>query len=246
MRITLNSTNPDKFNKIFVGIPAVPSSHYAKLTVVRLNCNCHFLVLEKSDYLELKISGMITKIYFDDFTIMEPEVFVELLNLKFTEYNIQDVTAMLDSCRRVIFNSQSDFEITDASYNMKLISGMFWINSYPISSEFKSLEFSISMKCVGFSLLTPKLYLLSNLGSTCLRQESNSNNIQSCGIAMEIDNSFTPQMPIISGNMEISMTCSSNSISAAEFTLVDSNLHEVKLLTPMYLTIIIEPVSSLI
>ena len=85
-------------------------------------------------------------------------------------------------------------------------------------------------------LSTPILYLISNVGSLAFRNTEN-NDLQSCIIVMRIVNTFVNGMPIIASNGEFSQTITSTDITGSSYILVDSNMHEIDLLNPMYITI---------
>ena len=57
---------------------------------------------------------------------------------------------------------------------------------------------------------------------------------------MRVNNSFSPNYPIIAGNNDFVSIVPCNDLSQAEFKLVDANLQEIHLLTPLYLTIRVE------
>ena len=54
---------------------------------------------------------------------------------------------------------------------------------------------------------------------------------------MRLQNTYQANVPIIANNADFVFTVSSNDLSMLEFTLTDANLHEIKLLSPMYLII---------
>ena len=54
---------------------------------------------------------------------------------------------------------------------------------------------------------------------------------------MRVSNSFSSNYPIVNGNAEFVSIVPINSLSNIEFRLVDANMHDIKLLTPMYLSI---------
>lgn len=54
---------------------------------------------------------------------------------------------------------------------------------------------------------------------------------------MRVSNSFSSSYPIVNSNMEFSSVIPVNSLSNIEFRLVDANMHDVKLLTPMYISV---------
>ena len=56
-------------------------------------------------------------------------------------------------------------------------------------------------------------------------------------IVMRVNNSFQPSMPIINNNADFETILLSNDLSMLEFRLADSNLHDVHLLSPLYLSV---------
>ena len=69
-------------------------------------------------------------------------------------------------------------------------------------------------------------------------------NIQSCNTVLRINNSFSPNIPIVAGGNGITSIVPSGSVSGAVFILVDANMHQIDLLNPMYITLILEPISG--
>ena len=61
---------------------------------------------------------------------------------------------------------------------------------------------------------------------------------------MRVSNSFTANYPIINGNAEFASVISSNALSDIEFKLVDANRKQIRLLTPMYLSIQVTAIES--
>ena len=59
---------------------------------------------------------------------------------------------------------------------------------------------------------------------------------------MRITNSFYAKQPINNPNGDYTTTVRCTDLSDARFTLIDANYHEVKLLSPMYLTVNIEAI----
>ena len=57
---------------------------------------------------------------------------------------------------------------------------------------------------------------------------------------MRINNSFTANYPVVNSNIEFSSYLPVYSLSNIEFRLVDANLHDIKLLCPMYLSATVE------
>jgi hypothetical protein len=92
---------------------------------------------------------------------------------------------------------------------------------------------------VGYFTLTPVLYLMSNLGSTCYSNGVDDGHaiLDNRRIAMRINNYFINGLPIIANNIEFTSIVPSGSLTNVWFRLVDSNYQPVKLLTPMEISI---------
>ena len=54
---------------------------------------------------------------------------------------------------------------------------------------------------------------------------------------MRLNNSFSANYPIVSGNSDFQSIIKSNDVTHCEFMLVDANLHEITLLSPLYITL---------
>lgn len=246
MMLTLNSTDESSYNRIHVTIPAMTNTHYVNVTVTNLTCNCEIVVLSEKDYLRIQTDRIHT-IQFSDYSNLSAETVRALLELKFAEAGIK-VDVGMDACSRLIFASKEEFAIIEASYNVKMLMGLYTKkdDEFPLRSEKKDTIHVLKIDSVGFFLSTPILYLLSNIGCSAFRNDSNDGvNLQSCSTAMRINNSFTKSMPIIASNGEFSQTVPSNAVTGSQFILVDANLHEVKLLSPMYISIHIEPADKM-
>lgn len=96
-------------------------------------------------------------------------------------------------------------------------------------------------KSVGLCLSTPILYLTSNVGGKTFRNEENEIRMQSCNSVMIINNSYSSSFPIVAENTIIYTECDVKQLTNLTFDLVDANMRPIKLLNPMYITIILEP-----
>ena len=61
---------------------------------------------------------------------------------------------------------------------------------------------------------------------------------------MRINNSFSPNMPIVASSDGSVSIVPSGFVSGAVFVLVDANSHQIDLLSPMYISLTLEPMSS--
>lgn len=227
---TITSTNPGSYNVIRTNLQ-VPFGDFCRLTVTNLTTKATFVLLNQNDY--IIVNG--SKFTFpDNYGELSNEGFGALLNELLTS---QGIKAAVDNVGRLVLTSDKEFTITDMSYNTKMISG-FYNDIFPLVS----VNNIIAARSVGFSLSTPILYLVSNLGVKCY------DNIDElyCDrkVLMRVSNSFTAGYPIVNSNAEFSSIIPVNSLSNIEFRLVDANMHDVKLLTPMYLSVQTDSIES--
>ena len=107
----------------------------------------------------------------------------------------------------------------------------------------------IVIESVGFTLSTPVLYLLSNVGAKTFKNkldDADKSYMTTLRTAMRINNSFSANFPIVSGNSDFQTIIKSNDLSNVMFWLVDANLKELTLLSPLYITIHVVPIPDAI
>jgi hypothetical protein len=144
----------------------------------------------------------------------------------------------IDNCQRISITSDvMVLTINNWSYNVGMIMGLY--NSTPPISTSTG---SIKIKSVGFTLSTPVLYLMSNLGFNSYK--NTQNNFTSNRILMRLNNSYTSEQPIICTNGDFQTIVNSADLSDIRFQLVDANFHEIDLLSPMYICVSLEPVDD--
>ena len=238
---TSTSTDPKRYNVIKTNLQP-PYGDNCKLTVTNLTTKATFVVLNENDYITI---NNVRCCFQDKYSEMPIDAVVSVLNDLWTSPAVQSalgdtkITAANDNIGRLILTSNTPFTISNMSYNVKMITG-FYNDSLPRTSSvaqsaFSSTHNTITASSVGFSLLTPILYLVSNLGAKCY------DNIDElyCDrkVLMRVSNSFSSSYPIVNSNTEFSSVIPVNSLSNIEFRLVDANMHDVKLLTPMYISV---------
>ena len=238
---TINSTDPKHYNRIKANLD-MPNTEYSVFQVSELTTMCSILVLTTNDYFQINDK----RYYFiSDYTDLNNESFVGL---------VDDMIAgdgyycELDTAFRIHFFADNEFELNDASYNVKLLMGLYDIKLPLISKYNEQIQTEhkqeIIIDSVGYTLSTPVLYLLSNIGSKTFKNNLDDNQISTnltLKTAMRINNAFSAHMPIMSGNSDFETVIKSNDLSHVEFYLVDANLHEIILLSPLYLTIHVQP-----
>ena len=227
---TISSVDYKHNNRIYTNITA-PHTEFCKMTITSLTTIANFVVLDSSDYIIVNQCRYNVK---EDFSDVNTASLVEYLNELFPP---DTVDVYYDSCSRIYFTAADldEISIDDCSYNLRLMLGLVNVE-LPLRSN------SGVLLCpdVGMFLSTPVLYLACNLGSNSYRTAGNS--FTSMRILMRLTNSFFAKQPIVNVNGDFTTTVKCSDLSDVRFTLIDANYHEVKLLTPMYLTVQIESI----
>jgi hypothetical protein len=198
------------------------------MTITSLTTMANFVVLDTTDYITINDKTYNIQ---EDFSDVNTASLVEYLNGLMQSSGIE---VYYDSCSRIYFTSMDDIVISDCSYNLRLMLGLVNVK-LPISNNKKLL-----CPDVGLYISTPVLYLACNLGSKSYRTSGNS--FTSMRILMKLTNSFFAKQPIVNANGDFTTTVRCSDLSDVRFTLIDANYHEVKLLSPMYLTVQLEAI----
>ena len=224
---TISSYDYNHYNRIDVNLPSPPSRRVSMI-VTSLTTKCSIVVIENDDYIQ--INGK--KYVFNNmYTDLNSETFCMLLNSLIKNSN---VTASVDETGRILFESDTFFTINNASYNIIQLCGIY-NEILPLNSEYTGGTFSILAQSVGNYLSTPVLYLVSNVGKSSFRNLHE--NISISRIILRINNSFSANYPIIVTNADFEVDIPSCDLGNVQLTLVDSNMREVHLLNPIYITI---------
>ena len=227
---TISSVDYQHNNRIYTNITA-PHTEYCKMTITSLTTIANFVVLGTSDYIVINEHRYNIQ---EDYSDVNTASLVEYLNGLVIDNKI---VVYYDNCSRVYFTSPetNHISIDDCSYNLRLMLGLVNVE-LPLQTD------SGMLLCpdVGLYLSTPVLYLACNLGSNSYRTAGTS--FTSMRILMRLTNSFFAKQPIVNVNGDFTTTVKCSDLSDVRFTLIDANYHEVKLLTPMYLTVQIESI----
>lgn len=252
MSITLVSTNPNHYNRITASIPNINLNGMVNMIATNFISMSHIQILNETDYISFGIDELIIKIYMDNKTQIEPNSFITYVVTKIHEYT-EDINIGLTEDERYVFLSETPFTIEYMSYNLKQIFGLYYVRSNSQSSYAKANSFPLiptnvnsiySYKClgVGYANSTPLLYLVSNLGSDSFLNNTNHETINSMAILMRIHNSFIHSQPIISSNGSFISKIPASALGNLNMILVDANRVEIKILSPIYVTLEIEPI----
>ena len=239
---TINSTDKEHYNRIFASLD-IPNTEYAVFQVTELTTKCSILVLTTSDYFTIN-----NKQYFfqTDYSDLNNESFVEIVDDMIAN---DGYYCELDTAYRVHFFAVNEFQLGEMSYNCKILFGLHDIETPLVSKYNENIQTEqkqeIVIPSVGFTLSTPILYLLSNVGAKTFKNkviDKNKGYTSTLRTAMRINNSFSANYPIVSGNSDFQTIIKSNDLSNIQFILVDANLRELTLLSPLYLTIHVLPI----
>ena len=247
MKCCFNSVDENNYSRLSITIPPL-GSRYTAVRCDGFTANCNIRVLTNRDYLLMTVGETPYSFYFEDYTNLNAEMFAELLNVKFKDANVE---CYVDGCNRLYFTCGKMFWFNDMSYNVKLLMGLYAWKDEDIRSERVRAEqvgegkYKLQINSVGMYLSTPVLNLVSNIGDPSLRNNSDDSvNIQSCNTVLRINNSFSPNVPIIAGGDGSASIVPSGYVSGAVFILVDANMRQVDLLNPMYISLTLEPLSG--
>ena len=246
---TICSYDPEHYNRIDVNLPS-PQTRNAKMIITSLTTKCSIVVLNNDDFIQITVIRKekdevlnefkrfnYTLNFKSSYTNLNVESFVELLKEQTSSIGI---IPEIDYTGRIILTSKLyNFMITNASYNVIQLLGIY-NQTLPISGEHKNGSWSLACSSVGNYLSTPILYLVSNIGKSSFRNLNDAMNVSK--IILRINNAFSADYPIVVSNADFEVVINSNDLSCAQFTLVDANMHEIKLLSPMYITIAIHGV----
>ena len=235
---TVCSTDPKHYNRISVKLPS-PITRLSKVVVSSLIANNDIIILNADDYIQIDGVQYSFNIDYTSTAISNNETFASLLNSILKTYET-DITVSTDTTNRCVFKSHKPFHIDRMTYNFTLLTG-FYNSTFPIYADFTDDYYFITSESVGFVYSTPILYLLSNVGHQSYRTV-NVSDIAGSRVVMRLQNTYQANVPIIANNADFVFTVSSNDLAMLEFTLTDANLHELKMLSPMYITINVQAV----
>jgi hypothetical protein len=102
----------------------------------------------------------------------------------------------------------------------------------------------IEAPSVGTGISTSQMYLMSNMGTDmCTNSLTEPRMLRNARVAAILNNSFSAGYPIIAGG-EAPVKVMTGDLSDLSFQLCDGNFRPIKLMNPMYLTIIANPVDQ--
>ena len=121
---TLSSTDSNHYNRIRVSLPMELSAKFINICVSSLTANANFKVLNDDDYIDFSINNTVHKLKLKSYSKLTsaslPYIFQELLN----DQSIPITVSMTD-IDTIIFSCSEPFQITEMSYNARLVTGFY-------------------------------------------------------------------------------------------------------------------------
>jgi hypothetical protein len=245
----VNSTDHYHYNRININLPNTTNWQHAILTATSLVTQCNMVVIDDyNEWIGITIIEADGQPNVNVMRITEPfcgfqnydEVIV-MLNY-YLDFNNSEIEATLSSLHTIEFVSPNNkaFVLHHLSYNMKILTGFYTYDQYRSKLNTRLNLPTICADAVGFLNSTPILYLISPLGDINVHNTINSKKCETHSVLMRIQNSFSPLMPLIATNVEFSKKIHIGDITNFEAMLVDANLHEVHLLSPMWVTFTVQ------
>jgi len=240
------SKDPDRYDIVEACLP-VPPSNMCNLVVSSLTTFCSFIVLDEEDYFKFKVWKTDDDVRdlvcsFGTYHDIDKESFKSIFNAALTSMvNVINVFIPTGGSRvnvnieysddgRVKMVSTHKIQIVEVSYRLKLLLGMYdMILPLEIAANGTYI-----MKSLPYFNLTPIFYLVSNLNTSSFSVNGLTQ------IVMRIANTFKPENIIVENNGDYMCSVQSSSLAHLRFQLVDANLHDVKLLAPLYISITVE------
>ena len=121
-----SSTDSKHYNRIQVSVPNHFLSGYCNVCVSTFTSNCNIEVMNENDYIEFLIGTDKTKVFMESHSKLTPESLPDVLQAIFDKHNVK-ITCSCTNINTISFVCDTEFAITDMTYNMRLITGYYCI-----------------------------------------------------------------------------------------------------------------------
>ena len=246
MLVHLVSTNSDNYSTIKFTSSAISKINTSIMYRINsISFISNFSITTKEDYLVIRIQNQDYRIEFQDKGKYEIVYDLnELISNEIEGFNI----SMNDRGLLVMIYS-NQFSIIDASHNVKLLLGLYHSNLPLVSSRPKIIENQNLSPC---ELIMPSipyrnygnvLYLTTRTDMICSVNNKDGNE-ESLSIAYKTNEILYPGFPVMCKIPSQWSLINSSQLNQLEFTLVDFQFQPIKLHSPLYITLEINPVVS--
>ena len=138
-----SSVNSKNYNTLRVRLPNHFLTRYVNLTVSTFTCNCNIEVMNKEDYITFKINETKYKVFMEQYSKLDssslPYIIEDQIKLIAQDPKHKDkprIRVSMTNIDTIKFICDEPFEITEMSYNMKLLTGFYCMkySDFPIKS----------------------------------------------------------------------------------------------------------------
>jgi hypothetical protein len=243
---TFTSTNPSEWEVVQCPVNYIGASNQVTWTASNIMTMCNIVVLDETDFIEYSDAyNHHRKMYMDRiYKVIDAMVMTFITEHIKMDNVLEQLDFMKDENGFVEFTSQIGFTLIDMSYRMRQALGFYYgtFPKEPIYDELRSM-FLLKARAIGYSMLSPMWYILSNLGSpNSVSRQDNPWYCSNAAIAMRIQNSFVNEQPLSFSNSEFITTSQASSLSNIKCMVVDSNLEPIKFLNPIAITISVKDI----
>ena len=130
-----SSVNSAAYNTLRVTLPNHFLTQYVNLSVTTFTCNCNIEVMNDEDYITFKIGHTLYKVYMEQYSKLDTASLPHILEDRI-KIVTDKITVSMTNIDTIKFICKESFEITDMSYNMKLLTGYYCTKDaqFPIKS----------------------------------------------------------------------------------------------------------------
>ena len=131
-----SSTDSKHYNRICVSLPNHFLSSYVNICVSTFTSNCNIEVMNNEDFIEFKVNNEIYKINMEQYSKLDSASLAPIIE-DMIRKKTDKITVSMTNIDTISFICKDSFEITNMSYNMKLITGFYTLtdSKFPIKSE---------------------------------------------------------------------------------------------------------------
>ena len=238
MEYTFSSCIEDGFSVIHAPINYLGASKQLKWYVSCVNGKANTVLLDTDDYAIIN-----SEIYFVNKVHVSLDDCVNEINHFINKANI---FVEMDNSSRFILRSAEPFEITYMTPRLKYAFGLYYLKEVKIkSSQVDNDKYPYEYRCMAthFEYLTPVWYVVSNMGTPVqVSSLTDRFNTYYPAINVRIVNSFAHGQPLCITNCEYYTISQASSLANLRLHIVDSDMNPIKFLTPIYITVAVEPV----
>jgi len=218
----LKSTDPNDYGTIRFNSSFFNQSKHIEYRITSMSTLANFYVTTVDDYI---VVNDVTY-HFADHGGYDINIFMlELSTI------LSPLSCSFDSLGRVVLSHSEPFSLTDASHRAKMLLGLYDTDLPLVSNKGSIVCPSAPYLCYG-----NLLFLKAHHGSIVATNATKNREEYHC-IVYKSSEFVYQGLPIICRHAGVPVTTTSDDFRTLEFTLVDVQLHEVKLLAPLHLTI---------